>query len=103
MGEEMTEMASILDQAHIKNAQMEKKAKQYDRVVGEWKIKIDGLSMDLDISQKETRNVAAELYRVKNAYDEAVLQLDEVRKENRALSTEIKDLMDQITGWKINP
>merc|ERR1711915_761283 len=63
--EEMTEMASILDQAHIKNAQTEKKAKQYDRVVGEWKIKIDGPSMDLDISQKETRNVAAELYRVK--------------------------------------
>merc|ERR1711970_902899 len=57
----------------------------------------DGLSMDLDISQKETRNVSSELFRVKNAYDEAVLQLDEVRKENKRLSTEIKDLMDQIT------
>merc|ERR1711970_341264 len=57
----------------------------------------DGLSMDLDISQKETRNVSSELFRVKNAYDEAVLQLDEVRRENKHLSTEIKDLMDQIT------
>merc|ERR1711970_1290533 len=57
----------------------------------------DGLSMDLDISQKETRNVSSELFRVKNAYDEAVLQLDEVRKENKRLSTEIKDLMDQIS------
>merc|ERR1712243_548719 len=30
-------------------------------------------------------------------YEESVLQLDEVRKENKALSNEIKDIMDQIT------
>merc|ERR1711936_1429842 len=34
---------------------------------------------------------------VKNAYDEAVLQLDEVRRENKVLSNEIKDIMDQIS------
>jgi hypothetical protein len=28
---------------------------------------------------------------------ESVMQLDEVRRENRSLSTEIKDIMDQIT------
>merc|ERR1712158_22528 len=31
------------------------------------------------------------------AYDESVLQLDEVRRENGTLSNEIKDIMDQIT------
>jgi len=87
----------MLDQAQILNASMEKKAKQFDRVVGEWKAKVDGLSMDLDVAQKETRNVSSELFRVKNAYDEAVMQLDEVRRENKNLSTEIKDIMDQIT------
>merc|ERR1711970_687019 len=95
--EQLSEMAAALDQAQILNAQMDKKSKQYDRIVTEWKHKIDGLSMDLDISQKETRNVSSELFRVKNAYDEAVLQLDEVRKENKTLSNEIKDIMDQIT------
>merc|ERR1711863_23919 len=33
----------------------------------------------------------------KSAYDEAVLQLDEVRRENSTLSNEIKDIMDQIS------
>ena len=58
---------------------------------------MEGLSLDLDNSQRETRNASSELFRVKNAYEESVLQLEEVRRENRALSTEIKDIMDQIT------
>merc|ERR1712241_567540 len=75
----------------------EKKAKQCDRIVGEWKQKVDSLGLDLDGAQKETRNVSAELFRVKNAYDESMLQLEEVRRENKSLSNEIKDIMDQIS------
>ena len=37
------------------------------------------------------------LYQVKNAYDEAILQLEEVRRENKVLSNEIRDIMDQIS------
>merc|ERR1712130_680737 len=91
------DMAQQLDQAQIMNSAMEKKAKQFDRIVGEWKGKVDGLGMDLDNAQKETRNISSELFRVKNAYDESVIQLEEVRRENKLLSNEIKDIMDQIT------
>merc|ERR1719305_1467531 len=76
---------------------MDKKAKQFDRIVGEWKGKVDSIGMDLDNSQKETRNISSELFRVKNAYDESVLQLEEVRRENKLLPNEIKDIMDQIS------
>merc|ERR1719288_534483 len=86
-----------LDHAQILNNTMEKKAKQFDRVVVEWKCKVDGLTMDLDVAQKEARNASSELFRIKNAYEEGVLQLDEVRRENKTLSTEIKDIMDQIS------
>merc|ERR1719249_16298 len=57
------DMAQQLDQAQILNAAMEKKAKQFDRIVGEWKHKVDGLGMDLDVAQKETRNISSELFR----------------------------------------
>merc|ERR1712015_397703 len=70
------DMAQLLDQAQIMNAAMEKKAKQFDRIVGEWKSKVDSLTMDLDNAQKDTRNASSELFRVKSAYEEAVLQLD---------------------------
>merc|ERR1712214_80642 len=85
------------DQANILNSSMEKKARQFDRIVKEWKRKADSLSMDLDVAQKEARNASSELFRVKSAYEESVIQLDEVRKENKGLSNEIKDIMDQIS------
>merc|ERR1712136_670033 len=87
---EIDDVAAQADQAHILNSQMEKKAKQFDRIVGEWKQKADGLSMDLDRSQAESRNASAELFRVKSAYEEGVLQLDEVRKENKNLRAQLE-------------
>merc|ERR1719228_78152 len=74
-----------------------KVGKQFDRIVGEWKSKVDGLGMDLDVAQNETRTISSELFRVKSAYDESILQLEEVRRENKMLSNEIKDIMDQIS------
>merc|ERR1712168_1466202 len=94
---EIEEVALQADQAHRLNNAMEKKARQFDKIVGEWKSKVDSLSMDLDVAQKDCRNASSELFRVKNAYEEGVLQLDEVRKENKVLSNEIKDIMDQIS------
>merc|ERR1739844_644069 len=47
---DIDEMAAQADQAHILNSSMEKKAKQFDRIVGEWKQKVDSLSMDLDVA-----------------------------------------------------
>merc|ERR1719167_411513 len=64
---ELNEMAVMLDQAQITNAAMEKKAKQFDRIVGEWKQKVDGLTMDLDMAQKETRDISAEQTRHKHS------------------------------------
>merc|ERR1711933_173471 len=76
---------------------MERKAKQFDKTISEFKGKVDRMGMDLDVSQKETRNASSELFKVKSAYEETVLQLEEVRRENKTLSNEIKDIMDQIT------
>merc|ERR1712241_209472 len=93
---EIEEMNISLDQAQILNNSMEKKAKQFDKIVQEWKRKVDSLAMDLDVAQKECRNASSELFRIKSAYEESVSQLDEVRRENKCLSNEIKDIMDQI-------
>merc|ERR1712051_912499 len=87
---DIDDMSAQTDQAQILNNSMEKKAKQFDKVVSDWKLKAESLSMDLDTAQKDCRNASSELFRIKNAYEESVLQLDDVRKE-------IKDIMDQIS------
>ena len=97
IGAEIEEMTVNLDQAQILNNAMEKKARQFDKIVGEWKKKVEGLGMDLDVAQKECRNASSDLFRVKSAYEESLAQLEEVRRENKVLSNEIKDIMDQIS------
>merc|ERR1719454_2515203 len=97
IGAEIEEMTVNLDQAQILNNAMEKKARQFDKIVGEWKKKVDGLGMDLDVAQKECRNASSDLFRVKSAYEESLAQLEEIRRENKVLSNEIKDIMDQIS------
>merc|ERR1712058_81947 len=81
----------------VVNATMERKAKAFDKTISEMKGKVDRLSYELDVSQKDTRNVSSELFKVKSAYEETILQLEEVRRENKTLSNEIKDIMDQIS------
>merc|ERR1719273_960659 len=94
---EINEASVNLDQATILNNLMEKKAKQFDKLVGEWKAKAAGLGMDLDVAQMECRNASSEVFKIKNAYEESSAQLDAVRQENKLLSNEIKDIMDQIS------
>merc|ERR1712187_193364 len=67
---EINEMSTNLDQAQVVNAAMERKAKQFDKTINEMKGKVDRLSFDLDVSQKETRNASSELFKVKSAYEE---------------------------------
>merc|ERR1711983_111271 len=47
-------------------------------------------------SQKECRNYNSELFRLKAAFDETTEQLDVVKRENKNLADEIKDLLDQL-------
>merc|ERR1712179_579576 len=74
----------------------EKRGRNFDKVVGEWKAKVDDLSSEIDASQKEARNYNSELFRLKAAWDETVEQLDVVKRENKNLADEIKDLLDQL-------
>ena len=62
----------------------------------EWRLKCEDLRCELDSSQRECRNCSSELFRLRAAWDETVEQLDSVRRENKNLADEIKDLLDQL-------
>ena len=46
----------------------------------EWRLKCEDLSTELESSQRECRNYSSELFRLRAAWDEAVEQLDSVRR-----------------------
>merc|ERR1712177_126841 len=74
----------------------EKRGRNFDKVVGEWKSKADDVAAEVEASQKECRNYNSELFRLKAAHGESSEQLDIVRRENKNLADEVKDLLDQL-------
>merc|ERR1711971_966978 len=60
------------------------------------KAKVDDIITEVDASQKECRNYSNERFRLKAAWDETAQQLDIVKRENKNLADEIKDLLDQL-------
>lgn len=93
---ELEDMQLEVERAKSLANAMEKRAKAFDKTVSEWKQRVDDLAAELDNSQKECRNYSTELFRLRAVYDESQEQLDSVRRENKALVEEIKDLMDQV-------
>merc|ERR1739838_1047139 len=96
IGTEVETMNMECERAQALAAAAEKKQRNFDKVISEWKIKVEDISHDVDASQKEVRHYSTELFRMKACYDETLEHLDTVRRENKSLSDEIKDLMDQI-------
>jgi predicted nuclease with TOPRIM domain len=54
------------------------------------------LTAELDASQREHRSAGTEAFRLRAALDEASEQLESVRRENKTLAQELKDLTDQL-------
>merc|ERR1711936_1279750 len=86
---ELEELAMEYERTHAAAIITEKRAHNFDKVVGEWKCKADDLAAELDACRSE-------VFRLRAAYDEVNEQLDVVRRENKNLADEIKDLLDQL-------
>merc|ERR1712168_251073 len=80
---ELEEMALEYERTHAAAVITEKRGKNFEKVVGEWKAKAEDLQAELEASQSECRNMNTE-------------QFDIVKRENKNLADEIKDLLDQL-------
>ena len=96
VSQELEDVAMEYERAHAAAVIMEKRTKNFDKVLGEWQIKAADLSAEVEASNNECRNYNSELFRVKAANEEAVEQLDIVKRENKNLADEIRDLLDQL-------
>merc|ERR1719158_1910291 len=96
IAQELDECAMEYERAHAAAIIVENRAKSYDKVLAEWQVKAADLASEIDASHSENRNYSSELFRVKAAQEEALDQLDVVKRENKNLADEIKDLLDQL-------
>merc|ERR1712165_584129 len=82
---------------HLTNSTIiEKRGRNFDKVVNEWRLKAEDLQGEIGASQSECRNYSSEYFRIKAANEEMLEHLDTVKRENKNLAEEIKDLLDQL-------
>merc|ERR1712152_83096 len=93
---ELEEMAMDYERVHAATLIAEKRSKNFEKIHGEWQNKANDIVLEIEASQNEGRNYSSELFRLKAANDEATEQLDIVKRENKNLADEIKDLLDQL-------
>merc|ERR1712036_110294 len=96
LGSDLDDISMEYERVHAAALITEKRAKNFDKVLGEWLSKASDVQAEVAASQDEGRNYSSELFRLKAAQDEAVEQLDVVKRENKNLADEIKDLLDQL-------
>lgn len=58
------------------------------QVLAEWKQKVEEAQAELEASQKEARALSTELFKLRNAYEEALEHLETFKRENKNLQGE---------------
>merc|ERR1712223_218196 len=96
METELEDLQLEYERVHAAAIITEERGKNFDKVIGEWKAKSDDLDAEVEARHKEQRNYSSELFLLKSAWDETAPQLDIVKRENKNLADEIKDLLDQL-------
>merc|ERR1719225_310393 len=93
---ELDDLTSETERFNTNATIIEKRGRNFDKVVNEWRLKAEDLHNEIVGSQTECRNYSSEYFRVKASNEEILEHLDTVKRENKNLAEEIKDLLDQL-------
>ncbi|XP_045427676.1 putative uncharacterized protein MYH16 [Pipistrellus kuhlii] len=101
---EVEDLTIDLEKANAAAAVLDKKQRVFDKMLAEWQQKCEELQVEVDSSQKECRMYMTESFKIKTAYEESIEHLESVKKENKTLQEEIKELIDQLGegGWSVH-
>merc|ERR1719402_1945367 len=86
---ELEDLQMEYERTHAAAVITEKRGHNFEKVLGEWKAKADDIMAELEACRSE-------VFRLKAGHDETLEQLDVVKRENKNLADEIKDLLDQL-------
>uniref|UniRef100_A0A668S8T5 Uncharacterized protein n=1 Tax=Oreochromis aureus TaxID=47969 RepID=A0A668S8T5_OREAU len=93
---EIEDLVIDLERANAAAAALDRKQRNFDKVLTRT-LHHQYCIPDLETSQKESRGLSTELFKLKNTYEETLEHLETIKRENKNLQEEIADLSDQIS------
>ncbi|VCW52320.1 unnamed protein product, partial [Gulo gulo] len=86
---EVDELMLDLERTNTARVLLDRKQRDFDKVLAEWKQKLDESQAELEAAQKGSRSLSTEVFKLQNAYEEVVDQLETLRRENKNLQGEL--------------
>jgi myosin protein heavy chain len=71
------------ERANTLASSLEKRQKGFDRVIDEWRMKCDALANELDAAQRDGRNMATDVFKLRSQNDELHEQVTHMRMRAR--------------------
>ncbi|KAM9371425.1 myosin-1B-like [Phaethornis superciliosus] len=94
---EVEDLTLDMEKANTLAAVLDKKQQNFDKAVAEWKGKYVEKQLEREALSKESSSLNTEIFKVKNAYEETLDELETIKQENKTLKQERTDLTEQIT------
>ncbi|XP_002935256.2 myosin-4 isoform X1 [Xenopus tropicalis] len=101
---EVDDLMIDVERSNNAAAALDKKQRNFDKVLVEWKQKYGEGQAELEAALKECRSLSTEIFKMRNAYEEALELTETLKRENKNLQQEITDLTEHIgeSGKSIN-
>merc|ERR1711942_243664 len=78
---EMDDLTAECERLETNANIIEKRGRNFDKVVNEWRLKAEDLQNEIASSQTESRNYSSEYFRIKASNEEILEHLDTVKRE----------------------
>uniref|UniRef100_A0A3B4FWF7 Myosin-3-like n=1 Tax=Pundamilia nyererei TaxID=303518 RepID=A0A3B4FWF7_9CICH len=92
---EVEDLMMDVERSNAAAATLDKKQRNFDKVVAEWKQKYEEGQAELESALKDVRSLGTENFKMKNAFEECLEQVETLKRENKNLQ-EIMDLTEQL-------
>ncbi|KAJ4932462.1 hypothetical protein JOQ06_010883 [Pogonophryne albipinna] len=93
---EVEDLMLDVERSNAAAAILDKKQRNFDKVLAEWKQKHEEGQAEMESAIKEVRSLGTENFKIKNAFEECLEQLETLKRENKNLQHEIMDLTEQL-------
>ena len=95
---EKEDLVLSMERAYVNGQGVEKKLKQAEKLVEDYRKKFDELEVELDLSRKEVRHFYEENLKLRTQVDFDVELLEKNQREHKALTTDIAGLVEQLNN-----
>eukprot|EP00061_Rhincodon_typus_P002420 g17521.t1 len=80
---EVEDLNAEMERSHAAAVALDRKQQSFDKILNEWRVKVEQSQAELEAAQGETREISTQLLKLKAAFDESIDSREALKRENK--------------------